>query len=171
MLASLTLVLIIPAALALLFALATQDLRHRRLPNRWVGAYALIFPFCAWALGFSLAQAGWHVLAGLGALLVTSVFFALRWMGAGDVKLWSALMLWAGPPLALQAVLIVTLGGGVLGLVSWFAQWRLRRSPRPLARPLWRLWSADRGVPYGVALSLAGIYVLYVYLLTTMRPH
>ncbi len=171
MLASLTPVLILPAALALLLALATQDLRHRRLPNRWVGTYALMFPFCAWALGFGWTQAGWHVLAGLSALLVASAFFALRWMGGGDVKLWSALMLWAGPPLALQAVLIATLGGGLLGLLSWFARWRLRRSPRPLGRRLWRLWSADRGVPYGIALALAGTYVLYVYFLTTMRPH
>ncbi|WP_158618395.1 prepilin peptidase [Candidimonas sp. SYP-B2681] len=166
-----TLVLILAAALALLLALASQDLRHRRLPNPWVGAYALIFPFCAWALGLGWTQTGWHVLAALAALLVTSAFFALRWMGGGDVKLWSALMLWAGPPLGLQAVLIATMAGGLLGILSWFAQWRLRRLPRPLFRRLWRLLTAERGVPYGVGLALAGMYVLYVYVLTTLRLH
>ena len=169
--ASLVLVLFLPAALALLLALATQDLCHRRLPNRWVGVYALLFPVCAWTLGFGWMQTGWHVLLGLITLLITSLFFALRWIGGGDVKLWSALMLWAGPPLGLQAVLIATLGGGILGVLSWLAQWQLRRSSRLPGRRLWRLLSAARGVPYGIGLALAGVYVLYVYFLTMMRLH
>ena len=99
------------------------------------------------------------------------MFFALRWIGGGDVKLWSALMLWAGLPLGLQAVLIATLAGGILGMLSWLAQWQLRRSSRLPGRRLWRLLSADRGVPYGIGLAVAGVYVLYVYFLTTMRVH
>ncbi|MBC2768466.1 A24 family peptidase [Pusillimonas minor] len=147
----------------LLFSLSGFDLKHRRLPNIWVGAYAFLFlPFAIFS-GFGWSQLGWHVLAAAIAFVVTSIFFALRWMGGGDVKLWAAIMLWAGPHLALPVVIIATLAGGIVGMLSWLARWQLRRSPQCAGRKFLRLWSADRGVPYGVALSLAGVFVLYAY--------
>lgn len=155
--------MLLAVALFLSAKLFLADLRHRRLPNIWVGAYAFLFlPFAVFA-GFGWPQLGWHVLAAAIAFVVTSIFFALRWMGGGDVKLWAALMLWAGPHLALPVVIIATLAGGIVGVLSWLARWQLRRSPQCAGRKFLRLWSADRGVPYGVALSLAGLFVLYAY--------
>lgn len=154
---------LLAVALFLSVKLSLADLQHRRLPNIWVGAYAFLFvPFAVFA-GVGLPQFGWHVLAAAIAFVVTSIFFALRWMGGGDVKLWAAVMLWAGPHLALPVVIIATLAGGIVGVLSWLARWQLRRSPQCAGRKFLRLWSADRGVPYGVALSLAGLFVLYAY--------
>lgn len=157
------LILALTVAAATLVLLAVHDLRHRRLPNFWVGLYAFLFiPFYVFS-GFGWAQLGWHfICAGLTAA-ITAVFFALRWMGGGDVKLWSAVMLWAGPYFALPAIIIATLVGAILGVVAWLAQWRLRRVPKTAGRHWLRLISADRGVPYGVGLAMAGLFVIAVY--------
>jgi len=72
------------------------DLRTRRIPN------VLTFSAAAGALLFHLATGGWSAagssLAGLflGALLFFPMF-ALRGMGAGDVKLLAAIGAWLGP--------------------------------------------------------------------------
>lgn len=78
-------------------------------------------------------------------------------------------MLWAGPHLALPVVIITTLAGGILGVLGWLAAWRLRHAPQTFGRSFLRLISADRGVPYGVALALAGLFVIYAYIPAVMR--
>lgn len=148
------------AAVALL-CLAWCDLRRRRLPNALVALHAAAFLLYAFASGLTWPDFGWHAATALATFGVTLIFFSLGWLGGGDVKLWSSVMLWAGPGLALPAVIVATLAGGVLGIVCWMAQ---KLSPKlqhtALRTPL-RLLSAQRGVPYGVALSLAGLLVLW----------
>lgn len=164
------------AALALSFAtlslskLSFEDVWTRRLPNFWVSAYAGLFLCAAFALSFDWATIAWHFFAAFVALLVGASLFALRWLGGGDVKLWAAVMFWAGPNLWLQALVIGTLAGGVVALLSLLAA-KLTRLPRVPGQGIWRLLSADRGVPYGVGLSLAGMYVLYVYFQAVLQLH
>ena len=73
-----------------------SDLRTRRIPN------VLTFSAVAAALVFHLLTGGWSAagwsIAGcvLGALLFFPMF-ALRGMGAGDVKLLAAVGAWLGP--------------------------------------------------------------------------
>lgn len=149
-------------ALLAMFKLSFEDVWNRRLPNVWVGFYAFIFSSVAFGLNFGWAQISLHFFAALLMLLVGAGLFALRWLGGGDVKLWAAVMLWAGPNLWLQALIIGTLAGAVVALLSLLAA-KLTRLPQVPGQRFWRLLSADRGVPYGVGLSSAGIYVLYVY--------
>ena len=162
-------VLLLAEGVFFVLALAFTDLKYRRLPNFWVGAFLLLFLPTAFLLGFTWQQFGLHVLVAFCTFLITSIFFALRWMGGGDVKLWTAVMLWAGPQLALAVVIITTLAGGILGLLGWLAAWRLRRAPQTWGRTVLRLISSDRGVPYGVALALAGLFVIYAYTSALMR--
>ena len=149
--------------------LAVSDLRHRLLPNFWVGVYAFCFVISVFFTSSTLQQVGLHLLVASSTFIITSIFFALRWMGGGDVKLWTAVMLWAGPHLALPVVIITTLAGGILGILGWLAAWRLRCAPQTFGRSFLRLISADRGVPYGVALALAGLFVIYAYTPAVMR--
>lgn len=93
------------------------------------------------------------------------VLFALRIMGGGDVKLWGALMLWAGPQGAVTAVLIATVCGTLLGILGWVSQQILKRSRKPAGAPVFRMLSAARGVPYGVGLAVAGLQNVWVTLL------
>ncbi|MBP6020107.1 MAG: prepilin peptidase [Burkholderiaceae bacterium] len=148
-----------------LMSLAWRDLVSRRLPNKWIASYAVLFFLYALASGMAWSQLGSHVALALGVAVVTAVLFAFKIMGGGDVKLWGALMLWAGPQGALVALVIATLCGGVLGILGWVAQHVLKRSRKPVAAPLFRMLSATRGVPYGVGLALAGLQNVWVALL------
>jgi prepilin peptidase CpaA len=97
------------------------DLRSARIPN------TLTFGGILLGLLFhGLTPAGSGVTAALAGLLagllVFFPFFALRAMGAGDVKLMAALGTWLGWQAAIQIALYGALAGGVLALV--LALWR-----------------------------------------------
>jgi prepilin peptidase CpaA len=92
------------------------DLRTRRIPNvltlSGIGV-ALIFHLVTGGL----TAAGWS-LAGclLGALLFFPMF-ALRGMGAGDVKLLAAVGAWLGPGQVVIVAFATSIAGGVLGVM------------------------------------------------------
>src|SRR5687767_7270352 len=93
-----------------------SDLRTRRIPN------VLTFSAAGCALLFHFATGGWSAaawsLAGclLGALLFFPMF-ALKGMGAGDVKLLAAIGAWLGPGQVAIVALATSIAGGVLGVV------------------------------------------------------
>ena len=103
------------AALAVALGGCVWDLSTRRIPN------VLTFGAAAGALGFHLANAG---VSGLGwsaaGWLVGAAFFfplfALRGLGAGDVKLVAALGAWLGPGQTVWLAAFSAIAGGVLGL-------------------------------------------------------
>lgn len=148
-----------------LLVLAWNDLAFRRLPNFWVGVYLLAFVITATLLPFSFERLYGHLWVGAAAFVVTSVFFALKWIGGGDVKLCTVVMLWAGPQFAVTAVLIIALTGGVLGLLCWLALGLGKIRSELATWPPLQLLAADRGVPYGVALCSGGATTLYLYYL------
>ncbi|HUH58533.1 MAG TPA: prepilin peptidase [Candidimonas sp.] len=157
--------LILLGASWVLMALAWRDLTLRRLPNAWVGAYAALFLPYAWASGMGWSQLGWHAAIGLAVAALMVALFALRIVGGGDVKLWGALMLWAGPQGAITAVVIATVCGTVLGMLGWVSKHVLKRGRKPVGASVFRMLSAARGVPYGVGLALAGLQNVWVMLL------
>jgi prepilin peptidase CpaA len=142
-------------AIALLVA-AVTDLRSRRIGNWLTGAIALGAPLFWWASAMPLWANPWietSIAAQLAVALVTfavlAVLFAVRAMGGGDVKLLTALALWIEPTLFLTLILIMALLGGLLTIV--FGAWHvMRRRHDKLA------------IPYGVAISLAALWTLYV---------
>lgn len=103
------------------------DLRTRRIPNVLTGSAVVA------ALLFHLVTGGWQAagwsLLGLfvGALLFFPMF-ALRGMGAGDVKLLAAVGAWLGPGQVTIAALATSIVGGVMGLVVAFAYGYLRKA-------------------------------------------
>jgi prepilin peptidase CpaA len=121
------------AALSLLALVALKltavvcDLRSRRIPNALVASgIALglfiqtvapagggLFGHPAGALGFVPALLGG--LLGLGLFLP---LYALRALGAGDVKLLAMIGVWLGAPAVAYAALWSMLAGGVLSL-AW----------------------------------------------------
>ena len=138
--------LLIGLAIALLIA-AITDIRARRIDNWLTGAVALGAPLF-WASGLSL----WPGIAlqfgvALIAFAILAVLFAMRAMGGGDVKLLTALALWIEPVLFMQLIVLMALLGGVLTLV--LGSWHIMRRRK------------DRlAIPYGVAISAAGLWVL-----------
>ena len=140
-------------AIALVWA-AWIDLRTRIIPNRLTLAIALVAPLW-WGSRHMPIWPDTMIQIGL-ALLVLLLFaglFALGAMGADDVKLIAALALWL-PPAAFLTMLVAMalIGGGVT-----------------LATLAWHRWAKRPGtpeIPYGIAISLAGLWVITNELLT-----
>ncbi len=139
--------LLVGLAIALVTA-AITDLRSRHIANWLTGAVALGAPLYWWASGLAL----WPGIAlqigiALAAFAILAVLFAIRAMGGGDVKLLTALALWIAPFQFGQLIVMMALVGGVLtvGFAAWHT---MRRQKERLA------------IPYGVAISAAGLWVL-----------
>lgn len=102
-------------AFALAAAACWFDVRTRRIPNR------LTFPAAALGLAVAaLVHGGPGIVASATGLLVgLAVFFPLfllRGLGAGDVKLMSALGAWLGTSLIFGVAFYTALAGGVFGI-------------------------------------------------------
>ncbi|SFP22516.1 A24 family peptidase [Qipengyuania nanhaisediminis] len=111
-----TYVLLAGLAIGLLWA-AFTDLRSRTIGNRLNIAIAAGAPLFWWATGLDLWP-GVAMQFGLAAatFAVCCLFFALRQMGGGDVKLLTALALWFPPTNFVVLVIIMAMAGWVLTL-------------------------------------------------------
>ena len=136
-------------AIALVVAACT-DIRRRQIDNWLNGAIAAGAPLYWWASGLTLwPGVAWQLGLAALTLVILAVLFALRAMGGGDVKLLTALALWIQPLWFLRLVIGMALIGGVLTLA--LGAWHVaRRRKDKLA------------IPYGVAISCAGLWVLAV---------
>ena len=102
-------------AFALAAAACWFDVRTRRIPN-W-----LTFPAALLGLVAATAAHGGHgtVSSAAGFLVGVALFFplfALRGLGAGDVKLMGALGAWLGTSIIFGVAFYTSLAGGVLAL-------------------------------------------------------
>ncbi|MDF2798244.1 MAG: peptidase [Devosia sp.] len=143
---------------AMAFA-ASSDLLTMRISNKLVLLLVAGFALMALAIDLPLELVAMHIACALAVLVVGFAFFALGWIGGGDAKLAAATTLWLGFGLALPYLVYAALLGGVLTL-GILALRQLPLTPL-LARFVWleRLHDRKSGVPYGVALAIAGLLV------------
>jgi prepilin peptidase CpaA len=134
-------------AIALVVAAAT-DLRARTIDNWLTFGIAAAAPLFWWASGLDLwPGVALQVGVAVAAFAVLAGIWALGQMGGGDVKLLTALALWIEPLPFARLLIMMALIGGVLTLV--LGAWHVARRRK------------DRlAIPYGVAISLAGLWVL-----------
>ncbi|MEO0635196.1 MAG: prepilin peptidase [Pseudomonadota bacterium] len=109
-----------------------------------------------------LLEMGWHLLAAVAAFAGFLLFYAIGQMGAGDVKLITATVLWLGwHRVTIDYVLYALIAGGILTLVLLL--WR--RFPLPSAmsdvRFIKRLHVRRLKTPYGISLGGAGIWASF----------
>ncbi len=138
-----------------------SDLLTMTIQNRV--SILLIAGFVALAFATGLSPEGWgmHGLALVVVFLPCFAFFAAGWMGGGDVKFISAIALWIGfSPLLAQFVVLVA----VYGMLLTLGMLQLKRSsyvPVPLMGQDWflRLKDSKTGIPYGIAIAVAGIQI------------
>jgi prepilin peptidase CpaA len=110
--------------------------------------------------GQGWSEFGLHGLSALAAFAFGVVLFGLGQWGGGDVKFMTAISLWLGWPGLFGYCLTVAVAGGVLA-VAVLAFRRLTLPPAWAARPwLRRLHHEEEGLPYGVALGVAGLVFL-----------
>ena len=146
--------LLFPAGMALA---ASSDLLTMTISNKLVLLLVATFFVIALSVQLPLDVLAMHAACAFLVLVVGFTFFALGWIGGGDAKLAAATALWLGFALAMPYLLYSALLGGVLTL----AILGLRNLPLMpvLARFGWleRLHNPKSGVPYGIALAIAGL--------------
>jgi len=133
----------------LLLVGAVTDWQRRSIDNWLTAAVALAAPLYWWATGL-----GWWPGVALQLGIASIVFaigiglFALHAMGGGDVKLLGGLALWFPGLTMLRLSIIMSIIGGIL-TVLMLVRHKMSRSQAPLE------------IPYGIAISLAGLWVIY----------
>ena len=147
---------------------AINDVREERIPNQ------LVLAGMAVAL---VLRAGWGwmpLLYGLGggavALAIGFPFFALRGMGAGDVKFLAACGVFVGLPLIGKTALFAGAAGGVLAVfviarrrlpvIAAVRTWNLMRMAMTFGRAGERMTLHEQGAlvaPYGVAIAAGAL--------------
>lgn len=142
-------ILALAAALAALLVIAAvTDLKSRIISNRLNIAVAALAPLFWFANGLSPWPDMALQLALAGAVFaVFTAMFSLGMMGGGDVKLLAALALWLPLQPMMSLLVIMSLLGGAVTLITVLHHRIGRRAGRP-------------EVPYGVAISLAGLWVI-----------
>ncbi|MDQ3811915.1 MAG: prepilin peptidase, partial [Chloroflexota bacterium] len=158
--------LILNIVLVAVVALATvSDLRRRRIPNLvTLPAVALGFVLNGLFFGMDGARESAQG-AGLGLAMLFGLF-ALRWMGAGDVKLMAAIGALKGPEFVFFACLWSAVFGGAIALVGLL---RARRFGLAMAHLYYSGFSTNTGgsfmtvawrMPYAPAIALGTLLTL-----------
>ncbi len=133
----------------LLMIAAITDWRSRLINNWLTGTIALMTPLYWIVSGLAF----WPDMAiqtalGLGIFAVFAGFFAVGAMGGGDVKLLGALALWMPLIPMIKLLIVMSILGGVLTLIMLI----IHRAQKALGQP---------EIPYGIAISLAGLWIIY----------
>ena len=163
-----------------LIAIAAMDLRLRKV-RTWMVLLGLATGLAALFSAHPFQISLWRGLTGmLVAFAALLPFYALRWMGAGDVKFAAVIGLWFGLS---PNLLFIWLGGSLLAglhglaVVSWrvlraspWAGWLQARLPLPLGSALAAMPSTPaapggkqsirRSIPYAGYLAIAAICML-----------
>lgn len=164
---------LITAALSLVAAVV--DVYTRRIPNALT--YSTIVAAIVGRTALEgAAGARSALLGGIVGGGVFFVFFLLHAMGAGDVKLITAIGCLLGPGKALEIVLATAIAGGVLGVA--YAMWRRQlRSILANVGDLLRFHAAFKGavhptlnlsnaeavrMPYAVPIAVGVAYTVWM---------
>ena len=160
-----------PMAVTVAVCAAVIDVRERRIPNR------LTYPAMLAGLAAQGVLHGWRglVVSAAGGLLFGGVFllfYLIRGIGAGDVKLAAALGCIVGPSASLQVLFATALAGGVLAIALMVLSGRVTET---LRNTLWvAAFHARHGLqthptvnldnpgalrmPYGLAFAAGTLY-------------
>lgn len=142
------------------------DVTRYIIPNWLVGSLLAIYPLAVW---MTPGEVDWKM--ALAAMAVTFavgyVVFAMRWMGGGDIKLIIVCALWVGMKHLPDFIIITALLGGIFALALWSARKLLphlvkRETPWP------RILREGEPVPYGVAIALAMLKMVWVGALSVL---
>jgi prepilin peptidase CpaA len=156
----------VAAACSIVLAIAAvSDIRRRRIPN-WT-VLAVIGLFVVLAVTQHDVKAIVSALAAAGiALATTVVLYALKIVGAGDSKLFTAVAFFAGLGYLPLLVVATTLAGGVIALVSLAA--RPQRAMAMFALRGKGEWG--QGIPYGVAIAIGGAVIMWAPIAGLVQP-
>jgi Flp pilus assembly protein protease CpaA len=157
---------IVVLAMGAFIAAAYVDVRRRRIPNALsylIGSLGLLRIL----LAGDPVTAGWTLAAAAGVLVVAFMFFWGGTFGGGDAKLLTGAVLLIGYHDLFEFVFLMSLFGAVLALAILIGDRLIPRIRRVGQRAAGRDATAAAArrdvwptVPYGVAISTAGMIIL-----------
>ena len=150
----------------ILIVAALGDLRTRRIPNRLVALLAVLglaYAISAEPLLQGALSGGGGMLIGLALWLP---FYALGWLGAGDVKLFAAAGAWLGPVGAVEGALVGACAGAILALVWMIRSRGVKRTAETLGLAAGTPSLLAPGekdsrrstLPYGIAMAFGALW-------------
>ncbi|KAF1016803.1 MAG: hypothetical protein GAK31_00061 [Stenotrophomonas maltophilia] len=162
-------------AIGLCLRVVISDLYTRRVPNAWLlamSAAAIVTLLAGQFVGPALPWAS-HLLGALLGLAALLPFYAIGWMGAGDVKFFATLGLLLGLHALLPVWIIASLAAGAHALAVIGSS----RLPLLLPQPLQLQWERGHrcwqrhpsvqhmqaarqgrnGIPYAAYMGMAAI--------------
>ncbi len=145
----------------LLSIAAFFDLLTMTIPNKLNLTIVLAFVGLAFLLQLPPELVAMSLALGFGVMAAGFGLFALGVMGGGDVKFLATISLWFGLSMnMLDFILLTSIYGGALTLVI-LALRKVPYFPQFMQGQDWLLKLHDRnsGVPYGIAIAIAGIQV------------
>ncbi len=140
-----------------------QDLYYRRIPNT-VSILIIVMGLGKW-LVIGDFDGGMHAFfSALVVFVVLLVIFRYGGLGGGDVKLMTATVFLVGAADFFTWIVLMSLLGGVLAIIIVLRQLavRVRSSAARSAESLARQTATRPTVPYGIAISLSALWVLFV---------
>jgi prepilin peptidase CpaA len=146
--------LLLGAVFVVLCIAGISDVRIRRIPN-WT-VLSLLALFVPWAALGGPDSVPSSLMAALFAFLLSGIMYAFRLVGAGDSKLLTACALFVGWAHLLEFLVFMAIAGGLLAIAI------LSMQPA-LSLAFFRMREKaglGRGIPYGVAITVAAIYVV-----------
>jgi prepilin peptidase CpaA len=163
------------AAVLLALAAAATDLKYRRIPNWLTYPGILVGLLCRGVLLGWLGWKGGLATGFLGCLLAGGImflFFMVRAMGAGDVKIMAAIGAFVGPRDAVTVLLATAICGGVLAIAYALYRRRMISTLKNVGSVLrFHAWAgvqphpelnldnpAALRMPYGLAIALGTLY-------------
>jgi prepilin peptidase CpaA len=138
---------------------AFSDLFTMTIPNRVSLALTLGYFALAAYLPIPWQVLALHASCGVATLVLTFVMFQFKWIGGGDAKLASATALWLGWEHLLDYGVIASIAGGVLTVLIVAMRWYDLPGKLLSIGFIARLADKGAGIPYGIALALAGLLV------------
>jgi prepilin peptidase CpaA len=143
-------------AIALLIA-AFTDIRTRKISNKLCLAVAVGAPLFWVATGLSLwPGVPLQFATALGCFAFCCAFFAIGWMGGGDVKLLTAMALWFPPIDFLRMFIVIAIVGAALTVV--FGAWHIASRQKERV-----------AIPYGISIAAGGLWSIASLLLPTLN--
>ena len=153
------------AFVGIMVAAAVIDLISYRIPNLLVITLLTLFVVIA-ALNWNEVFWVSHLAAAILVFGAGIFLYAIRQMGAGDVKLLAVVALWSGvfslAPLMFY-VSLCGLAGLFVILVSRIVAHRLPSRRSPEARPLPRVLQKGQGIPYAIGIGPGAIMASFSF--------
>jgi len=144
---------------SLVLVAAASDIAMYRIPNVVVLMIIVLYPIY---VVVAPGEERWLYSLGLFAVTIAVgiplAHFGI--FGGGDMKLLAAILLWAGPTLALPALLVTVLSGGLISILMLSkVRFVIASALNSIGKESLGKMFLAKNMPYGVGLAFGGIIV------------